>query len=223
MKITLRIERFSQRVKKIIVASLVLMSSASMAQTKDAINDNPYVKMGQKALVDGDFKAAVSHLKKALPSDPGNATIMYTIGYSEFQLGNYKEAENYFSKVIDIAPTKSSAYYYLGMSQSTQAVSPENMSDMKRAALLESSINAFDKAIEIDKDDLKSYQNRGIAYRDLGNLLGTPSSKNHNKKAATDAYNNSIRDLKIVVAKNPNRKDLALELKKSTIYRDNLK
>ncbi len=223
MKITNRLERISQGAKHVLVAGFICLSSVSIAQTKGTQNENPYVKLGQKALFDGDYKTAVTHLKKALPSDPENAMIMYTIGYSEFQLGNYKEATNYFSKAIERAPDNSSAFYYRGKSKSNESVKPENMSDVQRAKLMHESIEDFSKAIELDNNDMKSFQNRGMAYRDLGNLLGTKTSKNHNKKAATEAYNNCIKDLKVVIAKSPNRKDLSTEIKKATVYRDNLK
>lgn len=223
MKITNRLERIIKGAKTVFVAGLICFSSVAMAQTKGTANENPYVKLGQKALLDGDYKTAVNHLKKALPADPENSMIMYTIGYSEFQLGNYKDATDYFSKVIEKTPDNSSAFYYRGKSRSNEAVMHEKMSDSQRANLLQASIEDFSKAIELDASDMKSFQNRGMAYRDLGNLLGTKTSKNHNKKAATDAYNNCIKDLKVVIAKNPNRKDLSLELKKATVYRDNLK
>ena len=223
MKITNRLERIGQSAKNVLVAGLICLSTASMAQTKATASENPYVKLGQKALFDGDYKTAVTHLKKALPSDPENAMIMYTIGYSEFQLGNYKEATDYFSKVIERTPDNSSAFYYRGKSKSNESVRLDKMSDSQRATLMNESIEDFSKAIELDKSDMKSFQNRGIAYRDLGNLLGTKTSKNYSKKLATEAYNNSIKDLKVVIAQNPKRKDLATELKKATVYRDNLK
>lgn len=223
MKITNRLERIGQGARKVLVAGLICVASTAMAQSKDAASENPYVKLGQKALIDGDFKTAVNHLKKGLPSDPENVNVIYMIGYSEYQLGNYKDAANYFSKVTEKAPDHLSAFYYSGKSKTTEAVLPGKMSDAQRAQLLESGIEDFTKAIALDNNDMKSFQNRGIAYRDLGNLLGTTSSKNHDKKSAAEAYNNCIKDLKVVIAKNPGRKDMALEVKKATVYRDNLK
>lgn len=225
MKITNRLKRLDQGARKLLLAVFICFAATATAQTgNDAGSDNPYVKLGQKALIDGDFKTAVTHLKKVLPSDPNNVNVIYMIGYSEYQLGNYKDAAKYFSQVTEKDPDHLSAFYYSGKSKTTDAIMPDNkLSDAQRASLLNSGIQDFTRAIELDNTDLKSYQNRGIAYRDLGNLLGTPSSKNHNKAAATEAYNNCIKDLKVVVDRNPGRKDMALELKKATVYRDNLK
>lgn len=223
MKITNRLERISRMAKHVLLGGLISFSSIAMAQSNELSSENPYVQLGKKALMDGDFKNAVVHLEKALPSDPNNVNLLYMIGYSEYQLTNYAGASKYFSKVIDKTPDNLSAYYYRGKSKSTEAVLPGKLSDAQRAKLLRESIDDFTKAIELNNSDMKLYQNRGIAYRDLGNLLGTSTSRNYNKQQATEAYDNCINDLKVVLAKNPGRKDMALELKKATVYRDNLK
>jgi tetratricopeptide (TPR) repeat protein len=223
MKITHHLERICQGAKSVFLAGLICFSTAAFAQSNESTSENPYVKLGKKALIDGDFKNAVTHLKKAQPSDPEIVNIMYMIGYSEYQLGNYSGASNYFTNVINKTPDNLSAYYYRGKSKSTEAVSPGKASDAQRAKLLKESIDDFSKAIELNSSDMKLFQNRGIAYRDLGNLLGTTTSRNHDKKEATEAYNNCIKDLNVVIAKNPGRKDMALEIKKATVYRDNLK
>ena len=223
MKITHHLDRICQGAKNVILAGLILFSATAFAQTNELASENPYVKLGKKALIDGDFKNAVAHLKKVLPSDPEIVNINYMIGYSEYQLGNYNGASTYFTNVINKAPDNLSAYYYRGKSKSTEAVLPGKASDAQRAKLLKESIDDFTKAIELNSSDMKLFQNRGIAYRDLGNLLGTATSRNHNKQEAAEAYNNCIKDLNVVVAKNPTRKDMALEIKKATVYRDNLK
>lgn len=223
MKITHHLERIYLGAKNIFLAGLICFSTTALAQSNESTSENPYVKLGKKALIDGDFKNAVTHLKKAQPSDPEIVNIMYMIGYSEYQLGNYSGASNYFTNVINKTPDNLSAYYYRGKSKSTEAVLPGKASDAQRAKLLRESIEDFSKAIELNSSDMKLFQNRGIAYRDLGNLLGTTTSRNHNKEAATEAYDNCIKDLNVVIGKNPGRKDMALEIKKATVYRDNLK
>lgn len=223
MEITNRLDRINKIVKSVVFSGLLGFSMLASAQSNDIQSENPYVQMGKKALMDGDFKTAVVHLEKALPSDPENVNLIYMIGYSEYQLMNYAGASKYFSKVIAKAPDNSSAFYYRGKSKSTEAISPEKISDNQRAKLLKEGISDFTKAIELNSSDMKLFQNRGIAYRDLGNLLGTPTSKNYDKQAAIEAYEGCIKDLNVVLSKNPGRKDMALELKKATVYRDILK
>ena len=209
--------------KKAVVLGLLIMAAGStFAQTADN-NTNPYIKLGQKALIDGDFKTAVANLEKAVPSDPQNLDILYMLGYSQYQSNDYKGATKSFSSVIKGRPEDVSAYYYRAKAQNTLAIDPESkLSDNQRSNLLQTSIKDYNKAIELNDSDMKLYQNRAMAYRDLGNLVGTSTSKNYNKSMASEYYDNCIKDLETVIKKNPNRKDVALELKKVKVYRSSL-
>lgn len=220
MKVNL--EMIRQGAKKAVVLGLfVIAGSTAFAQKADS--NNPYVKLGQKALIDGDFKTAVTNLEKALPSDPNNLDIQYMLGYSQYQSNDYKGATKSFTTVLKGRPEDVSAYYYRAKAQNTLAVDPEaKMSDNQRSSLLEASIDDYNKAIELNNTDMKLYQNRAMAYRDLGNLVGTTSSKNYNKSIATDSYEKSIKDLEYVLKRNPSRKDVALELKKLKVYKSSL-
>jgi len=210
-------------VKKVVIAGLFIVGSIpAFAQSADN-NVNPYVRLGQKALIDGDFKVAVTNLEKALPSDPQNLDILYMLGYSQYQSNDYTGAAKSFSTVIKGRPTDVSAYYYRAKAQNTLAVDPDSkLNDGQRSDLLQASISDYTKAIEMNDSDAKLYQNRAMAYRDLGNLIGTTSSKNYNKTSAIDSYDNCIKDLETVLKRNPNRKDLDLELKKVKVYRSSL-
>src|SRR5690606_20826084 len=168
MKVNL--EMIRQGAKKAVVLGLfVIAGSTAFAQKADN-NTNPYVKLGQKALIDGDFKTAVNNLEKALPSDPNNLDIQYMLGYSQYQSNDYKGATKSFTTVLKGRPEDVSAYYYRAKAQNTLAVDPEaKMSDNQRSSLLEASIDDYNKAIELNNTDMKLYQNRAMAYRDLGN------------------------------------------------------
>ena len=220
MKVNLEMVR--QGAKKAVVVGLLVLGGAN-AFAQKAEKENPYVKLGQKALIDGDFKTAVTNLEKALPADPQNLDIQYMLGYSQYQSNDYQAATKSFSTVLKGRPEDVSAYYYRAKAQNTLAVNPESkMSDNQRSSLLQASIKDYDKAIEINDADMKLYQNRAMAFRDLGNLVGTTSSKNYNKAVALDAYNKSIKDLELVLKRNPSRKDVALELKKIKVYKSSL-
>jgi len=222
MKVNL--EMIRQGAKKAVLVGLFAIAGGSAFAQKAADNNtNPYIKLGQKALIDGDFKTAVANLEKALPSDPKNLDIQYMLGYSQYQSNDYKGATKSFSSVLKGRPDDVSAYYYRAKAQNTLAIDPESkMSDSQRSSLLNASIQDYDKAIELNDSDMKLYQNRAMAYRDLGNLVGTTSSKNYDKAAAMTSYDNCIKDLEVVLKKNPSRKDVALELKKVKVYRSSL-
>ena len=88
---------------------LIILLTANIALSQTA-----YHKMGQKALIDGDFKAAVSNLEKALAKDSTDVNTLYMLGYSYYHSARYKESVNTFNKVISFKPGDNSAYYYRG-------------------------------------------------------------------------------------------------------------
>ncbi|HIY77307.1 MAG TPA: tetratricopeptide repeat protein [Candidatus Sphingobacterium stercorigallinarum] len=203
--------------------ALALATMGVQAQEKEQHAD-PNVRAGEKALLDGDFKTAAAQFEKAIPNTGNEPEVVYLLGYSQFQNGDYKKAIDNFSKVISLDPKSESAYYYRAKANNNTAVNTElKLSNNNRAELLRSAIGDYTKAIAINGDDAKLYQNRAIAYRDLGILVGTSTSSNYDKAAATDAYNKAIADYEKVLTYDASRKDIQTEVKKATVYRDNLK
>src|SRR5688572_22878072 len=86
-----------------------------------AIAQNSYQKMGQKALIDGDFKLAVSHLEKAIATDSNNVNTLYMLGYSYYHSSNYKKSVSTFNRLISLKPSENSAYYYRGKARNIMA------------------------------------------------------------------------------------------------------
>ena len=116
------------------------------------------------------------------------------------------------------------AYYYKAKANNNIAVDRKlKLKETDREALLKSAVADYTKAIAINANDAKLYQNRAIAYRDLGILTGTSSSSNYNKATATDAYNKAVADYEKVLSYDASRKDIQTEVKKAKVYRDNLK
>lgn len=197
---------------------------AAHGQTTETAPSNPNVRLGQKALIDGDFKAAANHLQKALPAEAGDPDVMYMLGYSQYQIGEYRKALESFGKVVQLLPDHESAYYYRGKASNILAVDTDmKISSSSREKMLTAAIADYTKAIELNAGDVKYYQNRGIAYRDLGILLGTSGTANYDKVAATTAYDKSIADFERVLGMTPGKKDIQTEIRKAKVYRDNLK
>src|SRR5690606_1040078 len=163
--------------QRIVGGMLCLAVVTAQAQTTETAPSNPNVRLGQKALIDGDFRAAANHLQKALPAESGDPDVMYMLAYSQYQIGDYKKALESFGKVIQLRPDHESAYYYRGKANNVLAVQTETkVSSNNREKMLTAAIVDYTKAIELNAADAKYYQNRGIAYRDLGILRGTPGT-----------------------------------------------
>lgn len=206
---------------KIGLSTLALALAAMTVQAQQEEHTNPNVRLGQKALLDGDFKTAVTYLEKALPDEEKDPSFLYLLGYSQFQSGDFVKAANTFGKVVVLNPKDANAFYYKAKSNSTLAISSStSMTDTKRLELIQSAITDYSKAIALNKNDAKLYQNRAIAYRDLGISRSTEGVNTYNKAAAIDAYNKAIVDYEKVLSYDASRKDIQAELKKAKVYRD---
>ena len=206
-----------------IIAVLILSCGTVMAQSETAPS-NPNVRLGQKALLDGDFKAAATYLEKAMPEEAGDPNVMYMLGYAQYHSGDYQKALVSFGKVVELRPDDERSYYYKGRLNNMLAVQTDSkLSTAKREELLRESIGDFSSGIALNDQDVKLFQNRAISYRDLGILLGTSGTANYDKEKAVEAYNLSIADFEKVLGFFPDRKDIETEIKKARIYRDNLK
>lgn len=206
----------------IAVASFFMVSVAH-AQSTETVHSNPNVRLGEKALLDSDFKAAAGYLKKALPAEANDPNVMYMLGYSEYHSGDFRGAVQSFQKVVELAPENATAYYYRAKANNALAVSTEIKStNANRERMLNEAISDYAKAIALNPKDVKLYQNRGVAYRDLGILLGTEGTPNFNKGKATEAYDKAILDFEEVLKLTPGKKDIETEIKKAKVYRDNL-
>lgn len=209
----------------IAAASLFLsMQVANGQNSKDVESSDPNVRMGQKALLDGDFKAAAGYLEKALPKESGDPNVLYMLGYAQYHSGEYEKALTSFTKVVTMRPDDERSYYYRGRLNNILAVQTNTkLNAEKRRLLLEQAIEDFSKGIALNDQDVKLFQNRGVAYRDLGILRGTSGTELYDKEAATASYNRSIADFERVLKFFPERKDIATEIKKAKVYRDNMK
>ncbi len=103
---------------------------------------------------DGKYDEAASLLKSLSIKYPRNIDVKFYFGVLYFFQNDYKEAEYYFLKALDINPSHSETLYNLG------AV-------YKKTFRLKDSINAYQNVIEIEKGDTDVYKN---AIKKLGEI-----------------------------------------------------
>lgn len=201
---------------------VTMLQSSTFAQQKQG-HSNPDVRAGEKALLDGDFKNAVQHLSKAVKTESSDPDVVYLLGYSQYQTQDYKNAITSFEKAIALDKSNTNAYYYKGMIYNNKAnVDADKLSAAERESLLNKAIEDYSSALKVSKSDIKLYQNRGLAYRDLGILKGTKGLDQYNKTAAENAYDKAIADFEKVLSIDASRKDIQTELKKATVYKSSL-
>jgi tetratricopeptide (TPR) repeat protein len=189
-----------------VILSFLIVTSFEVAQAQNA-----YMKLGQQALMNGDFKQAVSHLERACVVDSTNANALWMLGYSYYHSENYKKAIATYSKVVEIKPTDCSAYYYRAMAKSYCARDVQSNAADKEKNLL-GAILDLSKAININPNDIKFYQNRGIFYRDYGVFKLQKTNKFYDRARGVNSLKASVADLEKVLGDNPERKDISTQL-----------
>lgn len=188
-----------------IILIFLLLSNVLFAQ-------NGYQQMAKKAIMDGNFKQAVIHLEKEVSKDNSNTESLYMLGYSYYHAGNYAKAISTFNRLITLQPSESSCFYYRGKARNIIAMETIKMSMPERENYLLAAIKDFTKAIQLNNEDVKLYQNRALAYRDYGTLRGQKTSNFYDKSLAANALKASISDFQKVLQLTPGRKDITLQL-----------
>ena len=187
----------------------LLASSIGGVQAQSA-----YIKLGQQALLEGDFKSAVTQLEKACVVDSTNSNALWMLGYSYYHSENYKKSIATYSKLIDIKPTDCSAYYYRALAKSFLAKDAQATPPDKEKNWLGAIID-LTKAISIEPSDPKFYQNRGIFYREYGIFKLQKASKFYDRNRGIESLKASVADLDKILSENPERKDISTLLDQS--------
>lgn len=188
----------------------VIISFLLFTSLENASAQNAYVKLGQKALMDGDFKAATLQLEKACLIDSTNANALWMLGYSYYHSENYKKSIAAYTKELLINPTDATAYYYRARAKSFLG-KDDQLSPADKEKYLIGAIFDLTKAISIDPDGTKNryYQTRGIAYREYGIFKLQATGRYFDKARGINSLKASINDLEKVLTDNPDRPDIS--------------
>ena len=195
------------------IISLIIFTSL------DSSAQNAYVKLGQQAFMDGNFKSAVMQLEKACLVDSTNSNAYWMLGYSYYHSENYRKSIAAYSKAIYINPVDATAYYYRARAKGYLG-KDATLSPQEREKYLLGAIFDLTKAIAIDPtEQIKCFQTRGIAYREYGIFKLQPNSHTYDKVRGTNSLRASITDLEKVLNSNPGRSDIAslIELSKEKL------
>jgi len=200
----------------------VILSFLLISSVESLLGQSSYIKLGQQALMDGDFKTAVAHLEKACIVDSTNSNALWMLGYSYYHDQNYKKSIVTYTKLLELKPTDCSAYYFRALSKSFLARDPQALPADKEKDLL-GAILDLTNAISINPADIKFYQNRGIFYREYGVFKLQKSTHFYDKNRGIKSLKASISDLERVLNENPDRKDIAslLDLSKQQLIAAN--
>jgi tetratricopeptide (TPR) repeat protein len=191
----------------------VIVSFLIISSVEHASSQNAYVRLGQQAYFDGNFKAAVMQLEKGCLIDSTNANALWMLGYSYYHSDNYAKSITAFTRELAITPADAEAYYYRARAKHHLGIESTNPAN-KEKYLLEA-IMDFTKAISINAPGTRIttlYQNRGIAYRDYAMFRLIPNPKFYDKKRGIDALKASINDMQKVLETDQSRSDISSQI-----------
>ncbi len=177
---------------------------------ENASSQNAYYKLGQQAIMDGNFKAAVAQLEKACLIDSTNSSALWMLGYSYYHSENYKKSIQIFNKEILITPTDAMAYYYRARAKSYLG-RDNQITPAEKEKFMVGAIFDLTKAISYDPNgnENKYYQTRGIAYREFGVFKIQSTGHYYDKALAISSLKASVKDFEKILADNPGRTDIA--------------
>ncbi len=192
----------------LIFAFLLITSQTLLAQT-------PYERLGQKAMTSGNFSNASSYFEKAYNTDPANMNALWLMGYSSYHAEDYLKSISAFDKLIAMKPTETAAYYYRGKAKVLQAASLTDYRSKEHETLLLGAIKDFSTAVDLTPNDMKLYQNRGLAYQDYAIYKTQKIQGVYNKTVALKNLKLSISDFEKVESSNGERRDISALIQKS--------
>jgi tetratricopeptide (TPR) repeat protein len=174
-----------------------------------------FERLGQKAMMGGDFITAASYFEKAYANDNGNMNALWLMGYSSYHANDYKKSIGAFDKLLAMKPTETAAYYYRGKAKVLLAESIKDFRSIEKDRLLLGAIKDFSISLELNPADMKVYQNRGLAYQEYGIYKSQKIVGVFNKIVAINALNSSINDFQKVLDENEGRRDISSQIEKS--------
>jgi tetratricopeptide (TPR) repeat protein len=188
----------------------ILVSFLVISSVEHAASQNAYIKLGQQAYIEGNFKAAITQLEKGRLIDSTNANALWMLGYSYYHSDNYVKSITAFTKEIAIEPADAHAYYYRAKAQFKLGTESQNPAEKEKYLL--GAIIDFTKAIAINPAEAKItsfYQNRGLAYKDYGAFRLQPSTKFFDKARCISAWRAGLADLQKVYDADRSRDDIS--------------
>jgi tetratricopeptide (TPR) repeat protein len=115
------------------------------------------IEIGDRAMLDGDFEAAIAAFRTASHETPGNPDILRSLAEALIAAGNPGEAIPAYTQILAIDPADQTTHYNLG-------VAHMHLGHYREAEL------TFQRLLQSDTDNLPALFNLAEAYREQHKL-----------------------------------------------------
>lgn len=205
--------------KKRFLSFLILL----LAVVNFTFAQNSYIRLGQKALMASDFNTAASYFEKAYNENNSDMNALWFMGYAYYHASDYRKCIYSFDKLISLKPSETVAYYYRGKAKTALFTGLTNMMAAEKEKLIRGAINDFTTGVEMSPNDLKFYQNRGLAHYDLGLFKNQKIPNVYNKAEAISQVNLAIKDYQKLMVYNNSRADIQALMDKAKRFLEDVK
>ncbi len=120
------------------------------------LRDDSHISLGNFLYAEERYEEAARAYEQAVKLNP-SANNRFALGQAFMQTGRYDDAEQQFSEVSRLEPTKPNGSYGLGLTYNRQG-------------RYEDAIRAFERAISLDSRFYDAYAEMGYAYANLGQM-----------------------------------------------------
>lgn len=196
--------------KNLVFSFLFVLAFSNMLLAQES-----YTRLGQKALMDGEFTTAAAYFEKACVENNTDMNALWFMGYSYYHANQYAKCVSAFDKLIALKPSETVAYYYRGKAKTVIYTGLSNQVAIEKEKLIKSAIKDFTTGIDMSPNDLKFYQNRGLVYLDLGYFNNQKLPNIYNKTEAIVATNLALKDFQKVLVYNNSRADIQVLIDKA--------
>jgi serine/threonine protein kinase/tetratricopeptide (TPR) repeat protein len=130
-------------------------ASVNAAESMDSRLPEVQLAIGIENVSQGKNREAIAAFNAALESDPDNVIALQRLAFAYAAMGNTTEAEHLLKHSVEIRPDCWSCYNEMGRFFNQHARYTE-------------AVQAWEKVLELDKDNVWGYQNLGVAYTNMG-------------------------------------------------------
>jgi tetratricopeptide (TPR) repeat protein len=114
-KDTWKFDRIQERMQKVDVPDVVLVSQAQVAHAQQLKKADAGVKKASEKIRAGDFDAATALLEPVLAKNPADANALFYLGLARVGKQEYREAAESLARVTELQPDFSGAWLELGI------------------------------------------------------------------------------------------------------------
>ncbi len=169
--------------KAILLAASLIFPALGFAQTTSK-GAAAYANRGIAELKSSDWDRAIADFNRALQVDPKLAPAYANRGLARARKGDLDGAIGDYNRALQLDPKNAKAYYNRGNAKrekheliaygGVEVFSPNHEVSTAKVenADLQSAIADFNRALQLDPENAKAYDNRGIAKLERGDLVG---------------------------------------------------